>query len=279
MGCTSSSAAPSSSSTPAKAGQNSDPSVQEVEDNSVTPESNVAAQPATGAKNPAPEKDVHPTDPAKLRAGLQTARAAYDQGSREEACQCLRQHFEAAIAVLDEIGEDDYKESTGVMQEMRDALTELEVNEDWPGPGAGQRVVQAHHVQQVEEDNNNMNNEASEGQQQQPQVPQPSRPLQPSKDDLKDVTLPASTSELSPTDPVRLKKELERARAFNHKGDAESAIIVLDSAFEDAIAELDSIEADLDSIDLDSATLVMQQMRDVLIALRDEEAPGWPSGI
>jgi len=41
----------------------------------------------------------------------------------EEACKLARQSFEDAIAELDNVSEDSYKDSTLIMQLLRDNLT------------------------------------------------------------------------------------------------------------------------------------------------------------
>jgi 14-3-3 protein epsilon len=41
----------------------------------------------------------------------------------EEACKMARQAFEDAIAELDNVSEDSYKDSTLIMQLLRDNLT------------------------------------------------------------------------------------------------------------------------------------------------------------
>ena len=43
--------------------------------------------------------------------------------NREEACKMARTTFEEAIAELDNVGEDSYKDSTLIMQLLRDNLT------------------------------------------------------------------------------------------------------------------------------------------------------------
>merc|ERR1712196_178757 len=44
-------------------------------------------------------------------------------GNPEEACKMARQAFEDAIAELDSVSEDSYKDSTLIMQLLRDNLT------------------------------------------------------------------------------------------------------------------------------------------------------------
>jgi len=86
-----------------------------------------AANSAHGAYNQAMEvatTDLVVTHPIRLGLALNFSVVA-DEVKRnpEEACKMARQAFEDAIAELDSVSEDSYKDSTLIMQLLRDNLT------------------------------------------------------------------------------------------------------------------------------------------------------------
>merc|ERR1711879_550137 len=75
------------------------------------------------AKNVA-EKDLAVTHPIRLGLALNYSVFQYEVlGSPDEACKMARTAFEDAIAELDSVAEDSYKDSTLIMQLLRDNLT------------------------------------------------------------------------------------------------------------------------------------------------------------
>jgi len=70
------------------------------------------------------KKEMQPTHPIRLGLALNYSVFFYEiQNSPEEACQLAKQAFEDAIAELDSLNEDSYKDSTLIMQLLRDNLT------------------------------------------------------------------------------------------------------------------------------------------------------------
>merc|ERR1711904_249497 len=86
-----------------------------------------AANSAHGAYNQAMEvatTDLVVTHPIRLGLALNFSVFHYKVlGNPEEACKMARQAFEDAIAELDSVSEDSYKDSTLIMQLLRDNLT------------------------------------------------------------------------------------------------------------------------------------------------------------
>jgi len=79
-------------------------------------------------------KELAVTHPIRLGLALNFSVFHYEVlGNPEEACKMARTAFEDAIAELDNVAEDSYKDSTLIMQLLRDNLT-LWTSED----GAGQ---------------------------------------------------------------------------------------------------------------------------------------------
>jgi 14-3-3 protein epsilon len=75
------------------------------------------------AKNVA-EKDLAVTHPIRLGLALNYSVFKYEVMNKpEEACNMARTAFEDAIAELDNVAEDSYKDSTLIMQLLRDNLT------------------------------------------------------------------------------------------------------------------------------------------------------------
>merc|ERR1712138_22276 len=70
------------------------------------------------------EKDLAVTHPIRRGLALNFSVFQYEVLSNpEEACKMARTAFEDAIAELDNVAEDSYKDSTLIMQLLRDNLT------------------------------------------------------------------------------------------------------------------------------------------------------------
>merc|ERR1712039_952827 len=70
------------------------------------------------------EKDLVVTHPIRLGLALNFSVFQYEVlGQPDEACKMARTAFEDAIAELDNVGEDSYKDATLIMQLLRDNLT------------------------------------------------------------------------------------------------------------------------------------------------------------
>jgi len=68
--------------------------------------------------------DLPPTHPIRLGLALNFSVFHYEiMGSPDKACQLAKQAFDDAIAELDNLSEDSYKDSTVIMQLLRDNLT------------------------------------------------------------------------------------------------------------------------------------------------------------
>ncbi|CEM32655.1 unnamed protein product [Vitrella brassicaformis CCMP3155] len=68
--------------------------------------------------------ELFPTHPIRLGLALNFSVFHYEiLNNPEEACKMARQAFEDAIAELDNVSEDSYKDSTLIMQLLRDNLT------------------------------------------------------------------------------------------------------------------------------------------------------------
>ena len=69
-------------------------------------------------------KELPPTHPIRLGLALNFSVFYYEiLNSPERACHLAKQAFDDSIAELDTLGEDSYKDSTLIMQLLRDNLT------------------------------------------------------------------------------------------------------------------------------------------------------------
>lgn len=69
-------------------------------------------------------KQMAPTHPIRLGLALNFSVFYYEiQNKPEKACELAKQAFDDAIAQLDQLNEDSYKDSTLIMQLLRDNLT------------------------------------------------------------------------------------------------------------------------------------------------------------
>ena len=70
------------------------------------------------------KEQMQPTHPIRLGLALNFSVFFYEiTNSPEKACQLAKQAFDDAIAELDTLNEDSYKDSTLIMQLLRDNLT------------------------------------------------------------------------------------------------------------------------------------------------------------
>merc|ERR1712177_122830 len=70
------------------------------------------------------EKDLAVTHPIRLGLALNYSVFQYEVlGNPDKACDMARTAFEEAIAELDNVSEESYKDSTLIMQLLRDNLT------------------------------------------------------------------------------------------------------------------------------------------------------------
>ena len=69
-------------------------------------------------------KNLKPTHPIRLGLALNFSVYFYEiAGDSKKACELAKDAFDAAIAELDNLQEDSYKDSTLIMQLLRDNLT------------------------------------------------------------------------------------------------------------------------------------------------------------
>merc|ERR1719197_2122781 len=77
-------------------------------------------------------KELAPTHPIRLGLALNFSVFLYEvQSKSKDACNLAKQAFDDAIAELDTLDEESYKDSTLIMQLLRDNLT-LWTSEDQP---------------------------------------------------------------------------------------------------------------------------------------------------
>merc|ERR1712117_624118 len=81
--------------------------------------------------NKVAERDLVVTHPIRLGLALNFSVFQYEVlGQPDAACKMARTAFEDAIAELDNVAEDSYKDSTLIMQLLRDNLTLWTSQED-----------------------------------------------------------------------------------------------------------------------------------------------------
>lgn len=83
---------------------------------------------------------LKPTDPVRLGLALNFSVFYYEiQNAPEKACELAKKAFDDAITDLDNLGSDSYKDSTLIMQLLRDNLTlwTTDQNQDDEGEGEG----------------------------------------------------------------------------------------------------------------------------------------------
>ncbi|KAF0924867.1 hypothetical protein E2562_014952 [Oryza meyeriana var. granulata] len=70
------------------------------------------------------ETDLSPTDPVRLGLALNISVFYYEiMNSPDKACQLAKRAFDEAVSELDSLGEENYKDSTLILQLLRDNLT------------------------------------------------------------------------------------------------------------------------------------------------------------
>merc|ERR1712080_96850 len=82
------------------------------------------------------EKALEPTHPIRLGLALNYSVCFYEiLKDKKKACQLAKDAFDEAISKLDTLAENDYKDSTLIMQLLRDNLTLWTSTDDEEGDG------------------------------------------------------------------------------------------------------------------------------------------------
>merc|ERR1712224_850092 len=98
--------------------------IAEYKDGQAKTDAAEAARAAYADAQAVAEKDLAVTHPIRLGLALNYSVFQYEVlGQPDEACKMARTAFEDAIAELDNVAEDSYKDSTLIMQLLRDNLT------------------------------------------------------------------------------------------------------------------------------------------------------------
>ncbi|XP_039977410.1 14-3-3 protein zeta/delta-like [Xiphias gladius] len=88
--------------------------------------------------------EMQPTHPIRLGLALNFSVFYYEiVNSPEKACQLAKKAFDDAIAMLDSLNSDSYKDSTLIMQLLRDNLTLWMSDAQGEGEGEGEETEQA----------------------------------------------------------------------------------------------------------------------------------------
>ncbi|XP_042291481.1 14-3-3 protein beta/alpha-like [Thunnus albacares] len=88
--------------------------------------------------------EMQPTHPIRLGLALNFSVFYYEiVNSPEKACQLAKTAFDEAIAMLDSLNSDSYKDSTLIMQLLRDNLTLWMSEAQGEGEGEGEETEQA----------------------------------------------------------------------------------------------------------------------------------------
>lgn len=215
------------------------------------------------AEKPAASGSKHegsPTGPEHLRSQLERARSVYLQGKKDEACMILKAALDDGIAKLDGSDESTYKESTTLLQRIRDILTVLAsddhgVGAPWPEDKAGNCNV---------EDDDNVtqgNYSVAEKSAAEKSAAEKSAAEKPAPSGIHRMT--------SPPDPEHLRCQLEHARAVYLQGKKNEAWMILKAASKLAKYH------DLD----EESNLLLQRIRDILTVLTSDdhgEGAPWP---
>merc|ERR1719273_1162872 len=110
--------------------------IAEFKDGAEKAEAAENARKAYETANDVAEKDLAVTHPIRLGLALNYSVFQYEVLSKpEEACKMARTAFEDAIAELDNVAEDSYKDSTLIMQLLRDNLTLWTSDQEGGGGG------------------------------------------------------------------------------------------------------------------------------------------------
>jgi 14-3-3 protein epsilon len=98
--------------------------IAEFKDGDAKTKAAEAARQAYEAAKEVADKELAVTHPIRLGLALNYSVFQYEVlGNPDEACKMARTSFEDAIAELDNVAEDSYKDSTLIMQLLRDNLT------------------------------------------------------------------------------------------------------------------------------------------------------------
>ncbi|XP_069032482.1 14-3-3 protein zeta/delta [Embiotoca jacksoni] len=88
--------------------------------------------------------EMQPTHPIRLGLALNFSVFYYEiVNSPEKACELAKKAFDEAIAMLDSLNSDSYKDSTLIMQLLRDNLTLWMSDTQGEGEGEGEETEQA----------------------------------------------------------------------------------------------------------------------------------------
>jgi len=69
-------------------------------------------------------KELPPTDPILLGLALNFSVFYYEiMGDKEKACEMAKKYFDAAIPLIDQLDGEDYKDTTLILQLLRDNLS------------------------------------------------------------------------------------------------------------------------------------------------------------